>query len=108
MQNYWQEMREYCKWQAEEREKETIMSCHEHIMTKEEVNKSSHVHVMSWKELDKTSYVKLLTQLEMWGVYAPKALVKKYGAQKCYNAMEMTLHVKPRIPHAYFRKIVTA
>lgn len=103
---YWQKVREYCKWQQEERER--IMSCHEHTMTKNDFNKTSHVHDMSWKELKKTDYVRLLTQLEMWGVYAPKALVKKYGAKKCYNAMEMTLHVNPRIPHAYFRKLAMA
>lgn len=57
--------------------------------------------------IDKREYVKLLKQLEDWRVFAPKAIVKKYGVKTVQLAVEYTKATpNVRVPGAYFTYMV--
>lgn len=107
---YWQFVKREKEAVAKKAENTTVMSCHGHDMTCNDIKNNITCHDMScndkWKELKPAQYSELITQLEMWGVFAPKAIVKKYGALKCYNAMKTTRFKNPRVPGAYFTKVV--
>lgn len=72
-------------------------SCHDinHNMV------SCHDH-----ELAKSDWNYLVNVLETWGVFAPRAVIKKYGGNVCWDAMIKVKDYRPRIPGAYFTKIV--
>ena len=57
-------------------------------------------------ELSKSDWLYLVQTLENWGVFAPKAIIKRYGAGACWEAMIRTKDFCPRVPGAYFTKVV--
>lgn len=57
--------------------------------------------------IDKQEYVRLLNQLDAWRVFAPRAIVKKYGVKTVQLAVEYTKATKNvRVPGAYFTYMV--
>ena len=47
-------------------------------------------------------YCYLVETLGKWRVFYPKAQIKKYGAKNCWEAMQRTKTMCPRVPGAYF------
>jgi len=86
---------------------EDLSSCHDsHVMKScHEVisSKSCHDH---GKMLSKSDWYYLVSILEQWRVYNPRTVIKHYGPLKCWEAMLRTKDFRPRIPGAYFTKVV--
>jgi len=84
-----------------------LTSCHESCYDNKQTN-SCHDHVMFDKEkkISLSDYNYLVNQLEAWKVFAPRAVVKRYGALNAWEAMNRTKDFQPRIPGAYFTKVI--
>ena len=54
------------------------------------------------QRIDFNDYQYLVEQLSKWRVFYPKAQIKKYGAKNCWEAMQRTKSMCPRVPGAYF------
>jgi len=77
------------------------MSCHDMPLKKE------NMPCTCYETINKRDYVLLLKQLEDWRVFAPKAIVKKYGVITVKTAIEYTKATKNvRVPGAYFTYMV--
>jgi len=72
----------------------TTLSCHDHVMYDVK------------KKLPMSDYNYLVNQLEAWRVFAPRAVIKRYGALNAWEAMNRTKDFKARIPGAYFTKVI--
>lgn len=60
----------------------------------------------NYKQLSKSDWQYLVNTLESWRVYNPRAVVKRYGALNCWEAMIRTKDFTPRVPGAYFTKVI--
>lgn len=58
------------------------------------------------KKLEKSDWWYLVQTLEKWHVFKPRAIITKYGAFNCWEAMQLTKENRPRVPGAYFTKVV--
>lgn len=58
------------------------------------------------QKLSKDDWWYLVQVLEKWRVYNPRAIITKYGPLNCWEAMTRTKENHPRIPGAYFTKVV--
>lgn len=58
------------------------------------------------RQLSKADWWYLVETLEKWHVYCPRAIITKYGALNCWEAMVRTKENRPRIAGAYFTKVV--
>lgn len=58
------------------------------------------------KKLEKSDWWYLVQTLENWKVFKPRAIITKYGAFNCWEAMQRTKENRPRVPGAYFTKVV--
>lgn len=80
--------------------------CHEsiHSLTchDSEVNQAKK----SEAKLSKSDWWYLVNQLEQWRVFNPRAIISKYGPFNAWEAMVRTKENHPRIPGAYFTKVV--
>lgn len=81
-----------------------------HSMSLSVNTKHSMLHNMqekkeSWKQLNKFEYATLLNQLDAWGVFASKAIVRKYGALVCWQAMKSAKMSNASNKGAYFTKV---
>ena len=56
--------------------------------------------------MSKSDWYYLVEILESWRVYNPRAVIKRYGALNCWEAMVRTKDFTPRVPGAYFTKVV--
>lgn len=84
----------------------TIINHVMHDMTYNASNKKAY-HEPYYETINKRDYVKLLNQLEEWRVFAPKAIVKKYGVKTVQLAVEYTKATKNvRCHGAYFTYMV--
>lgn len=90
------------------------MTCNDNVMTCNH-DITCNEHVMNYKQpftcndskrLEKSDWWYLVHQLEEWNVFKPRAIVKKYGALNCWEAMIRTKDFNPRIKGAYFTKVV--
>lgn len=95
------------------RKKGNLPSCHDHESCHDTCNEgintlSCHDHVMFSKEkkLSLSDYNYLVNQLESWRVFAPRAVIKRYGALNAWEAMIRTKDFKARVPGAYFTKVI--
>lgn len=57
-------------------------------------------------KLSKSDWWYLVNQLEQWRVFNPRAIISKYGPFNAWEAMVRTKENHPRIPGAYFTKVV--
>lgn len=73
--------------------------CHDSALTKTEVLKKQ-------EKLSKDDWWYLVEVLEKWRVYNPRAIITKYGAMNCWEAMIRTKENRPRVHGAYFTKVV--
>lgn len=58
------------------------------------------------KQLNKSDWWYLVQTLESWNVFKPRAIIKKYGALNCWEAMLRTKENYPKCKGAYFTKVV--
>ena len=78
-----------------------------HNMTLNASNKENIVCLTYYEKISKREYAKLLNQLTEWNVYAPKAIVKKYGVKTVQLAVDYTKATKNvRCYGAYFTYMV--
>ena len=84
----------------------TVINHVMHDMTYNASNKES-ISCTCYETINKKDYVRLLNQLEEWNVFAPKAIVKKYGVLTVQTAIEYTKATpNVRVPGAYFTYMV--
>ena len=84
----------------------TVINHVMHDMTYYASNKES-ISCTCYETISKRDYVRLLNQLDAWRVFAPKAIVKKYGVKTVQLAVEYTKATKNvRVPGAYFTYMV--
>ena len=84
----------------------TVINHVMHDMTYNASNKKAY-HEPYYETINKSDYVRLLNQLDAWNVYAPKALVKKYGVKTVQLAVEYTKSTpNVRVPGAYFTYMI--
>lgn len=57
-------------------------------------------------KLSKNDWWYLVNQLEQWRVFNPRAIITKYGPFNAWEAMIRTKENSPRVPGAYFTKVV--
>lgn len=57
-------------------------------------------------KLSKDNWWYLVQQLEKWRVFNPRAIITKYGPLNAWEAMLRTKDNHPRVPGAYFTKVV--
>ena len=57
-------------------------------------------------KLSKSDWWYLVQQLEQWRVFNPRAIITKYGPFNAWEAMVRTKENSPRVPGAYFTKVV--
>lgn len=76
--------------------------CHDMLLKKEK-----NIPCTCYDMISKREYAKLLNQLQEWNVFAPKAIVKKYGVKTVQLAVEYTKATpNVRVPGAYFTYMV--
>lgn len=76
--------------------------CHDMLLKKEK-----NIPCTCYDMISKREYSKLLNQLQEWNVFAPKAIVKKYGVLTVQTAIEYTKATpNVRVPGAYFTYMV--
>lgn len=80
------------------------MPCHNMTLN---ALKKENMTCTYYETISKREYVKLLNQLEEWRVFAPKAIVKKYGVKTVQLAVDYTKATKNvRCHGAYFTYMV--
>lgn len=62
--------------------------------------------IENYKKLSKEDWTYLVGVLESWRVYNPRAVIKRYGALNAWEAMIRTEDFTPRVPGAYFTKVI--
>ena len=71
------------------------------------LKKEKNIPCTCYDMISKREYSKLLNQLQEWNVFAPKAIVKKYGVLTVQTAIEYTKATpNVRVPGAYFTYMV--
>lgn len=91
---------------------ESLTSCPIHVVSSchdqsHEVTQLDSCHDDSAAgKLSKSDWYYLVEILESWRVYNPRAVIKRYGALNCWEAMVRTKDFTPRVPGAYFTKVV--
>lgn len=93
---------------------ERLTSCHSHVVSchdkGHDVLQRHSCHEQStdksYKQLSKEDWTYLVGVLETWRVFNPRSVVKRYGALNCWEAMIRTKDFSPRVPGAYFTKVV--
>lgn len=93
---------------------ESLTSCHTHGLSchdqSHEVTQRYSCHEPgveeNYKQLSKNDWQYLVSILESWRVYNPRAVIKRYGALNCWDAMIRTKDFTPRVPGAYFTKVI--
>ncbi len=58
------------------------------------------------EKLSKSDWFYLVGILESWRVFNPRSVIKHYGPLNCWEAMIRTKDFGPRVPGAYFTKVV--
>lgn len=93
---------------------ENITSCHNHGLSchdqSHEVIQRYSCHEScedeNYRQLSKSDWQYLVSILESWRVYNPRSVIKRYGALNCWEAMIRTKDFTPRVPGAYFTKVI--
>lgn len=93
---------------------EGLTSCHTHGLSchdqSHEVTQRYSCHEPgtdeNYRQLSKSDWQYLVGILESWRVYNPRAVIKRYGALNCWEAMIRTKDFTPRVPGAYFTKVI--
>lgn len=92
---------------------ESLTSCHSHGSCHDQghegiTNYSCHEQgeVENYKKLSKDDWNYLVSVLESWRVYNPRSVIKRYGALNAWEAMVRTKDFTPRVPGAYFTKVI--
>ncbi len=97
---------------------ESLTSCHIHGLSchdqSHEVTQRYSCHEScggenfqeNYKQLSKDDWNYLVSVLESWRVYNPRSVVKRYGALNAWEAMIRTKDFSPRVPGAYFTKVI--
>lgn len=86
--------------------------CHESIHSlichdsEEKQTKKTETKNADQAKLSKSDWWYLVNQLEQWRVFNPRAIITKYGPFNAWEAMVRTKENHPRIPGAYFTKVV--
>jgi len=91
-----------------------LSSCHSHVVSchdrSHEVTQRYSCHEEgteeNYKQLSKSDWNYLVEILEGWRVFNPRSVIKRYGALNTWEAMIRTKDFTPRIPGAYFTKVV--
>ena len=88
---------------------ESLISCHSHGLSSHDqghdVTPIDSCHE-NYRQLSKNDWNYLVSVLESWRVYNPRSVIKRYGALNCWEAMVRTKDFTPRIPGAYFTKVI--
>lgn len=82
------------------------MRCNDNVMN---TCNDSNVSLICYdrnKRIEKSEWWYLVEVLEKWHVYSPRAIISKYGAMNCWQAMLKTKENRPRNAGAYFTKVV--
>lgn len=92
---------------------ESLTSCHSHGSCHDqghEVLQTFSCHENhekeNYKKLSKEDWNYLVSVLESWRVYNPRSVIKRYGALNAWEAMVRTKDFTPRVPGAYFTKVI--
>lgn len=92
---------------------ESLTSCHSHGSCHDQGHEgikrySCHESdkVENYKKLSKEDWNYLVGVLESWRVYNPRSVIKRYGALNAWEAMIRTKDFTPRVPGAYFTKVI--
>lgn len=80
--------------------------CHESIHSLTCHDSEEKQAKKSEAKLSKSDWWYLVNQLEQWRVFNPRAIITKYGPFNAWEAMVRTKENHPRIPGAYFTKVV--
>lgn len=83
-----------------------MKSCYDNVMNTCHDKSISLICHDSKSKLSKNDWWYLVNTLEQWKVYNPRAIITKYGPFNCWEAMQRTKENHPRIPGAYFTKVV--
>lgn len=92
---------------------EDLTSCHSHVSCHDQDHESitryschEQDEVENYKKLSKDDWNYLVSVLESWRVYNPRSVIKRYGALNAWEAMVRTKDFTPRVPGAYFTKVI--
>lgn len=93
---------------------DSLTSCHSHVLSchdqGHEVIQRYSCHESgteeNYKQLSKSDWNYLVSVLESWRVFNPRSVIKRYGALNCWDAMIRTKDFTPRVPGAYFTKVI--
>lgn len=92
---------------------ESLTSCHSHGSCHDqghEVLQTYSCHEScseeNYKKLSKDDWNYLVSVLESWRVFNPRSVIKRYGALNAWEAMIRTKDFSPRVPGAYFTKVI--
>ena len=89
-------------------QKDTIITCNDDKPSNDYVMRENTLSICndSNKQLVKSDWWYLVQTLESWNVFKPRAIIKKYGALNCWEAMLRTKENYPKCKGAYFTKVV--
>ena len=84
---------------------DNVITCNDDVITCYEGN-NPLICYDSKKRISKEDWWYLVETLEKWHVFSPRAIITKYGALNCWEAMTRTKENRPRNAGAYFTKVV--